>query len=108
MQSLEDLATNITSTLSDMPRSGTSQTLDDIIGKIVDLQSDVKVEVDKLIAIKRNIQDSINALPCAKHRDILEMRYLSDMEWQDIADELHYDVRHLYRLHDEALLKLCH
>ena len=31
------------------------------------------------------------------------MRYVQRIQWQSIADELGYDLRHVYRLHNAAL-----
>ena len=38
-----------------------------------------------------------------RYSDILYRRYLCDMPWQLIADDMHYDLRWVFKLHGQAL-----
>ena len=38
-------------------------------------------------------------------RTLLSLRYLSYLTWEQIAEEMEVDVRHVYRLHKAALLE---
>ena len=108
ISSLNDLATKCTTTLSDMPRNpncGTS-TMADAISKIVDLQAEINCDIDHLVDLKREIVSVIKAVENVEYQTILEKRYLCFMTWEQIAVDMGYNVRHLYRLHDEALEKV--
>ena len=39
----------------------------------------------------------------ARHREVMELRYLECLEWSQVARATGYDVRHAYRLHNEAV-----
>ena len=108
ISSLNDLATKCTTTLSDMPRNpnrGTS-TMADAISKIVDLQAEINCDIDHLVDLKREIVSVIKAVENVEYQTILEKRYLCFMTWEQIAVDMGYNVRHLYRIHDEALEKV--
>lgn len=39
-------------------------------------------------------------------QSLLEQRYLNFRTWEQIAVDMGYNVRHLYRMHDKALKKV--
>ena len=53
--------------------------------------------------MKREIMQVDKAVPNPEHQTLLELRYLCFKSWEDVAQELGYNVRHIYRLHDEAV-----
>lgn len=103
--SLNELATKCTSTLTGMPRNpnrGTS-TMADAVAKIVDLQAEINRDIDRLVDLKREMVAVIKAVENIEHQTLLEKRYLCYQTWEQIAVDMGYSVRQLYRLHDEAL-----
>ena len=105
VESLNDLATKCTSTLSDMPRNPNKgkSTMEDAIVKIVDLQEEINRDIDELVDLKRNIVSLIKSVHNADYETILEKRYLCFMQWEQIAVDLNYSIHHLYKLHNAAL-----
>lgn len=106
--SLNELATKCTSALTGMPRNpnhGTS-TMADAITKIVDLQAEIKRDIDSLVDLKRGIVRAIKAVDNPEYQTLLELRYLCFKTWEQIAVDMGYNVRHVYRLHDEAVESL--
>ena len=102
---LNDLATSCTATMSGMPSSpnrGNSR-MADAVCKIVDLQESIAADMEKLVDLKAEIVSIIKAVDCIEYQLILEKRYISDKSWPEIAVDLGYKMRHLYKLHDEAL-----
>lgn len=103
--SLNELATKCTSTLTDMPRNpnrGTS-TMADAVTKIVDLQAEINEDIDRLVDLKRDMVRAIKAVDNTEYQTLLELRYLCFKTWEQIAVDMGYNVRHVYRLHDEAV-----
>lgn len=103
--SLNDLATSCTATLSDMPKNpnrGGSR-MADTVCKIVDLQDELKRDIESLVDLKREIMSVIKAVPSPEHQTLLEKRYLCFITWEQIAVDLSYSIQHTYRMHDEAL-----
>ncbi len=107
LESLNALATKSTSTLSDMPKSpNRSSRMENAIVKIVDLQDEINKDIDSLVELKAEIMRAIKAVDNIEYRTILEKRYLCFLTWEQIAVDLDYNVRHLYRLHGEALAQV--
>lgn len=108
IESLKSLATRVTSVFSDMPHSPTpdNQRIQKTIADIVDLENEVSTDIEQLVNLKREINSAINSVENPEHRTILEMRYLGFQTWEQIATKLDCDVRHVYRLHGQTLVKI--
>lgn len=105
---LNDLATDCSATLTGMPRNpnrGGSR-MADAVAKIIDLQNEVAADMEHLVELKAEIITTIKAVDCIEYQLILEKRYISGKSWPEIAVDLGYKMRHLYKLHDDALEKI--
>lgn len=65
---------------------------------------DLRQEIMELCRVKREVADAINAVEPVVYRRVLDLRYRSYLPWQTIAERMGYDIRHVTRLHGEALL----
>lgn len=108
IESLYSLATRVTSVFSNTPHNCNlnNRSLEKTISKIVDLKKSIDDDIDKLVDLKCEITKAINEIENIEYRTILEMRYLGFKTWEEIAVALSYDVRHIYRLHGQALEKI--
>lgn len=71
---------------------------------IVDIQNEIRGEIDSLVAIEREIDRAITAAvddPTLKA--VLEMRYLNCLKWEEIAVRLNVTFRWVMTLHKRAL-----
>ena len=105
ISALNDLATSCSASMTGMPRSpnkGGSR-MADAVCKIVDLQDSIAADMQELVELKAEIIATIKAVDCIEYQLILEKRYISGKSWPEIAVDLGYKMRHLYKLHDEAL-----
>ena len=105
IQSLNELATRCTASVTGMPHSpnkGNSQ-IADTICKIVDLQNIIASDLGALVDLKADIVATIKAVDSIDHQLILEKRYITGKSWPEIAVDLGYKMRHLYKVHDSAL-----
>lgn len=103
--SLNDLATSCSASMTGMPHNtnrGASR-MADAVCKIVDLQESIAADMKELVELKAEIIATIKAVECIEYQLILEKRYISGKSWPEIAVDLGYKMRHLYKLHDEAL-----
>jgi DNA-directed RNA polymerase specialized sigma subunit len=75
----------------------------DAIGKIIDLQAEINHDIDRLVDLKREMVKLIKAVDNTEYQTLLELRYLCFKTWEQIAVDMGYNVRHVYRLHDEAV-----
>ena len=77
VDSLNNLATKASGTLTGMPRnpSPSPSRLADVVTKIVDLEEVINVEIDRLVDIKTEITDVIRSVENEDYRSLLELRY---------------------------------
>lgn len=105
ISSLHDLATKATSTLSDMPGSATRNVhrMEDVILKIIELEEEIRGDMNNLIDLKQSIMKTIKKLKSVDFQAVLELRYLCMKQWEQIAVNMGYSLQHIFRLHDKAL-----
>ena len=105
VDSLNELATKATSTLTGMPKNPnkSKSIVADTVVKIIDLQTEINNDIDRLVDLKREIVAMIKSVSNTEHQTLLELRYLCFKSWEQIAVDMGYNVRHVYRIHDEAV-----
>jgi DNA-directed RNA polymerase specialized sigma24 family protein len=105
VQSLRLLAEKATSTLSQTPhgKERNMHRMEDVIVKMLDLESDINASIDALVDVKREIMEAVQCLQITEHRTLLELRYICGKTWEEIASTLFYSVRNVHILHSAAL-----
>jgi DNA-directed RNA polymerase specialized sigma subunit len=105
VQSLKELATRATSTLSDVPRGGSrnNHRMEDIIAKMIDLENEINGDIDQLVDLKRAIIAAVKGVPEPEQRILLELRYLCFKSWGEIAADMRYSKDYVFELHRKAL-----
>lgn len=103
--SLRELTTKATATMSDMPGGGSRNVyrMQEIIGKIVDLENEINADIDQLVDLKREMVEVIKAVKNPEFQTLLELRYLCFKTWEQIAVDMQYSTRNIYKLHDSAV-----
>ena len=91
------------SNLSGMPRGGRYDWTD-AVSRVIETDKAIAKEITRLCRVKQQVNDAINAVADSRRRRVLELRYRNYLRWEQIADVMGYDVRHVTRLHGEALL----
>ena len=89
--------------LSDMPKGGKGKDLSDYVAEITDLQMVCVQHVSELIMKKQEAIERIMGIDGSELRNVLLLRYIQCLEWDEIADRLQYNLRTIFRLHGEAL-----
>lgn len=106
-QRWRELATRVTPVYSDMPRGdGGGDKLLDAVQHIADLDAEINREIDRLVALRQRIEQSIAGVHDERLRDILRRRYIDGDRMEQIAVDLCLDYRWVRRLHARALAKL--
>ena len=105
VQSLRELATKATATLSDMPRRSTPNMyrMEDVICKMTDLESEINADIDELINTKHEVMAVIKMVERPEYQSLLELKYLCMKTWEEVAAELGYVYRQITRMHGYAL-----
>ncbi|MCC8013657.1 MAG: DUF1492 domain-containing protein [Eubacterium sp.] len=104
LNSFRELAVNVSSTISDYPSKGTRNVhrLENTIVKIVDMENQIKADIDRLINLKIEITNAIASVNDEHCRMVLELHYLQFKSWTDIAFEMNYSPRQISRIKDKA------
>lgn len=101
IRSLDEMATSATQTITGMPHnpSSTKSRMAEAVCKKVDLEREiVELEAERNEAIAY-----LNTLPDTEETTLLIKRYVRDLQWEDIAAEMHISESTVYRLHKKAV-----
>ena len=108
VESLNDLARKAGCAISGMPRNPDRavSSMANAVERIVDLQAEVNADIERMVRLKAEIMAVIRQVEDPELQTLLEKRYLNFHTWGQIAVDMGYNVRHLYRIHDRALLEI--
>lgn len=81
----------------------TGDTIGIAIGNISELEKELGKDVQELIRIKQQVMQTIDKVTNADYVYILYARYLEFKTWEEIAVDMHYNIRNIYRIHGRAL-----
>ena len=71
--------------------------------KYIEYKNKLECRIDALYAVKCEIADAVSKVDNPTYRTLLTLRYLQFMTWERIAEKMHIDGRHIYKLHNKAL-----
>ena len=102
---LEAAATDCSPNLTGMPHnpSPSHSRMADIVCKIIDRKAELEKQVTELTALMAEIKYKLTLMEDETYKKLLYMRYVEGAEWQDIAAELFFSERWLYKIHPRAL-----
>jgi hypothetical protein len=106
IRSLRILAEKAGAALSEVPPDKNTRNvhrMEDVLCEMIDLESEIKTDMTDLIHLKREVVTIIKCVEQPELQTILELRYLCFKTWEEIAVELHLDIRWVHRLHNRAL-----
>ena len=78
----------------------------DTLAKIIEYEEQTKRLTKRYIELYNEIEKAIKNIQSPTCREVLERRYLLYQKWTDIADEMHYSLENVYKLHGKALQKI--
>ena len=83
--------------------SGSADHRMDVVARIVDAERELDEKIDRMIALRTEIQETISRVRDERMRVLLELRYLNGRTWEEVAEEMNYTTRNIYNLHSAAL-----
>ncbi|SHF44139.1 hypothetical protein [Caloramator proteoclasticus] len=86
-------------------RSLDIDSIENIKEKIKDLRTAIESDIYKLFDVKKEVMTMIKEVNNIEYQTLLELRYLCLKSWEQIAYEMGYDLRYIYKLHKRALGK---
>ena len=99
-------ATAVSPNLSDMPKSGGTDKIQNAVCRIADIEQKINRDIDRKIDLRERIEAAICAIPDGRLRDLMRYRYIDGMTWEQIAVEMHYSYVHICRMHGQALAQI--
>ena len=84
-----------------------SRSENEIINKYLDLERELKKDIAAVLEKKETVYKKLQVLD-GLEKDIMQLRYIGGLSWDEIADKVNISSRHVYRIHDKALEKLKH
>lgn len=102
IEELESQCQSVTAKLNAVPGGGGSRS-NDTWDALVEARGRAGQQLAETLYREAEIEQFINSLSEPVHRQLLKHRYLELMDWETIADILHYTVRHTLRKHGDAL-----
>lgn len=106
IENLTNIATNITAAINSdgiHTTGATSDKLGSCVAKIVDLQHEIDADINSLEIVRSEIIASLDNVQTTKHRELLRMRYISHMTFEEIAVAMDMSWRWVIKLHGRAL-----
>lgn len=103
---LREMARSISSpALGDKVQSSTSGDAPFVrsVEKILQLERKINREIISLVDLKNQMRDVIAAVSDTDERMVLRYRYIHNLTWEQIANELNADARTIRRWHGSAL-----
>lgn len=76
---------------------------DGLLARLADTGRMYKKKYNAALRLQREIEDFIEAIPDALSQQILRMRFIDLLKWEEIADALSYSLRQTMRLYVKAL-----
>lgn len=74
------------------------------VEKILEMEEEINRELDLLVNLREQMRAVIAAVPDTDERMVLRYRYIHNLTWEQIGNELNADERTIRRWHGNALL----
>lgn len=102
---LEAAATDCSPNLTGMPHnpSPSHSRMADIVCKIIDRKAELEKQVAELTTLMAEIKYKLTLMENGDYKKLLFKRYVEGAEWQDIAMDMYYSERWVYKHHIRAL-----
>ena len=89
--------------LTGMPRGGVSDWTD-TANMLIDMEKDLNSEIREMCRVKRLVKEAIHAVEKTRWQELLELYYINEYTWEQVAETMHLDRRWVTRMHGKALL----
>lgn len=86
--------------------SGISQVTESTAIKLIELREVQRDLVDKLWTKRIEIERVIFMIENATLAELLQRKYIRLQKWEDIATDMKFDSRYIYKLHGKALVEV--
>lgn len=103
---IRELAEYVSPSFGGVKSEGISDKVGRAAAKLADTQNELNQGIIKLIDLKREIEGVIAKVGDPVLEQLLVLRYINGMTWEQIADEMFYTYKWVCVLHKRALSKI--
>lgn len=106
---LKEQKTSIKSqVITDMPQNANSEKdrLGKLLGQIEELLEIYYEKKSRGMKTQLEIEESVEKLDNAVERNIMRLRYIEDLKWEEVCVEMSYSWENIHRLHRRILDKI--
>lgn len=89
-----------------MPRASGQRDMSDYAAELDQLERNLVLEKQERIAEYKGIVKSIKDLQDENEMDVLFYRYITGLDWWEIAEKMKYSERQVHRFHGKALVHI--
>ena len=89
-----------------MPRGGVPVTVEDLLSDKLDLENRIERLKAKKSNLKNKILEEIDTLEDDRYVEVLDSFFIECKSFEDIAEDMGYQERHVIRLYSQALREL--
>lgn len=94
--------------MSDMPQQNTHSENSRERGllKLLEYSAETDRKFDYYLTVRGDAEQMIDRLDDRYEREVLTRKYTMFQKWEEISEKMNISLRHIYRLHGEALVKI--
>jgi len=89
--------------LNDMPHGSNHNDLSTYAAMLDDKITELKTECYSKVKLYTEIKYSIDCMDNDTEQDVLRLKYIHGMTWENISTEMNYTFQHLHKIHARAL-----
>lgn len=86
--------------------TGDGRSLEHTVERIDELTGQLVRQREELVSLRRSIGAAIDGVPDARLRELLRLRYIEGMTWEQVSVSMNYSYMQVCRLHGKALSEL--
>ena len=76
------------------------------VEKIAEIEHTLSDQLDEVQRARNSVEVAISSVEDERLREVLALRYLRNMKWEQIASAIGYERRQVGRIHDMAIKKV--
>ena len=73
---------------------------------LADYETELNNAVAEMVRCRKTAERIINSVEDRTQREVLTRRYIIGQRWEDIAECMSYNLRHVYKIHGAALQQM--
>lgn len=102
-QQLFELATSVAPSTTHGASGNVSDKVGRTVAKLLDLEREINADIDRLVDLRRDIEEVIAGIPDERLRMLLELRYVNGLTFEEISRRMDYSFSQIRRLHKKSL-----